>query len=100
MVLNSGARTLAHHSVSVSVHPPPPPSALAALPPTRKVRYFTDVELMDQASEAILKDLKAELEKDIVERFIAPEVRRMVVEDKQQKKARGRVLQRYNEKSC
>ncbi|KAH9947798.1 hypothetical protein B0H21DRAFT_691297 [Amylocystis lapponica] len=76
LVLGSGARTLAHHSVSVTVHPPPsPPSA----PP--KVRW-DESELVQQAEKIILKDLRAVLEKDVIERIVGNRIRRLVAEEK------------------
>lgn len=72
-------RTLSHHSVSLSVHPPPTaPSAPA------KTRW-TDTELIDQAESLIVKELQSLLEKDISDRIIAPKLRQLTNEVKSRK---------------
>ncbi|OBZ76711.1 Histone-lysine N-methyltransferase, H3 lysine-4 specific [Grifola frondosa] len=76
MVLSSGARTLAHHSVHVSVHAPP------ALPSSAVKVRWDDAELVEQAEKIILKDLWAMLEKDVMDRVVGSEVRRLVSDDK------------------
>ncbi|TCD64897.1 histone methyltransferase set1 [Steccherinum ochraceum] len=75
-VVNVGQRRLAHHTVNVSVHPPP--SATSAKAKTS----WTETELVEEAQKMILKDLKAMLEKDIVDRVVGTEVRRIVAEDR------------------
>lgn len=80
MFLNSGARTLARHSVNVVVHPAP------ALPPTLSTKKWTDSALIDHAEQLIMKDLKAILQQDLVERVVNDEIRRVVAEEK----ARGK----------
>ncbi|KAL4250990.1 Histone-lysine N-methyltransferase, H3 lysine-4 specific [Abortiporus biennis] len=81
MVLNSGTRTLAYHSVNVTVHRPP-----ARLTAT-KTRW-TDAELVDQAQKLIIKELKSALEKDIAEKVISPEVKKLVTEDREQRRSK------------
>lgn len=81
MFLNSGARTLARHSVNVVVHPAP---ALKSLPPTTT---WTDEELLDHAEKLIMKDLKALLQQDIMEQVVNNEIRRVIGEEKAKGKA-------------
>ncbi|KAL6309422.1 hypothetical protein BKA93DRAFT_723765 [Sparassis latifolia] len=76
LVLSSGARTLAYHSVSVSVHPPP------VRPSSSSKARWDDNELVDQATMIIVKDLKTMLEKDVVERIVGTNVRHLVVDAK------------------
>src|SRR5262245_57983039 len=81
MVLNSGARTLAHRSVSISVHPAPaPPSA-----PT-KARW-EDSELIEQAEKIIMKELKALLERDVMERVVGTNLRKVAAQEKAKRTA-------------
>ena len=76
MVLSSGARTLAHHSVTISVHPPPEqPTAPAKV-------CWQDDELVDQAQKIIFKELRGLLEKDITERVVGTTLRRVFAEEK------------------
>lgn len=75
MVLNM--RSLAHHSVTLTVHPPP--SSTHA--PTAKSSW-SDTELVDEASQAIRKELRQLLEKDIIDRLITVRLRRLVVDHK------------------
>lgn len=86
MVLNSGARTLVQHSVNVFVRPAPSLSSISSLP--SKTRW-TDAELIEQAEKLVLKDLRAMLEKDILERVVGTELRRIVAEEKERRKEAG-----------
>ncbi|KAH8083344.1 hypothetical protein BXZ70DRAFT_958502 [Cristinia sonorae] len=79
-VLNLGTRTLAHHSVNVSVHPPP------SAPSTSVKTTWSESELIEEAQKLVMKDLKSMLEKDIVDRVIGVEVRRIVTEDKERRR--------------
>ncbi|KAG6331507.1 hypothetical protein ID866_7581 [Astraeus odoratus] len=78
MVLNSGSRTLAHHSVSVTACPPP---SRPAPQPAAKATW-TDEEIVQQAEQTIVKELKVLLEKDITERLVAAGLRKLVAEEK------------------
>ena len=80
MFLNSGARTLARHSVNVVVHAPP------QLQTTPSSKTWTESEMLDHAEKIILKDLKAVLQQDIVERVVMGEITRIMTEEK----AKGR----------
>jgi histone-lysine N-methyltransferase SETD1 len=73
MVLSSGARTLGH-SVAISVHRPP---ARRATPGTVRWR---DEDLVEQAREIIVRELRALLEKDVVERVVGANLRRVLAE--------------------
>ena len=87
MVLNSGARTLARHSVTISVHPAPSASSLSASA-SGKTKWEDD-ELIDQSEQTIVRELKMLLEKDVTERVIGSELRKMVTHEKV-RKAEGR----------
>ena len=58
-VLSMGTRTLAHHSVNVSVHPPPTAPSVSAK------TSWTESEAIEEAEKIIMKDLRTMLEKDI-----------------------------------
>lgn len=79
MVLNGGARTLAQHSVNIAVHFAP--NVPAAPVKTR----WDDAELVQEAEKIILQDLKAMLEKDITERVVGPEFRRLISDEKRRR---------------
>ncbi|OCH94594.1 hypothetical protein OBBRIDRAFT_769324 [Obba rivulosa] len=79
LVLNSGARTLAHHSVNIAVHSAP------AAPSASAKAQWTDTELVDQAEKLILKDLRTMLEKDAMERVVGSGLRRLVADEKARK---------------
>lgn len=83
MVLNSGARTLAHHTVTISVHAAPSSSSLAAS--TASKARWDDDELMDQAEQMIVRELKSLLAKDVMERVVAPNIRTIVAHGKTRK---------------
>lgn len=76
MVLNSGARTLAHHSVSIMTCPPPPQ------PTSQSTKALTEEEVIQHAEQMIVRELKALWEKDIAERVVAAGLRRLVAEEK------------------
>jgi histone-lysine N-methyltransferase SETD1 len=80
MVLNSGARTLARHSVTISVHPAPSVSASAS----GKTKWEDD-ELIDQSEQTIVRELKMLLEKDVTERVMGAALRKMVTHEKVRK---------------
>jgi hypothetical protein len=72
MVLSSGTRTLGHHSVSATVHPPPAPAPSA--------KEWGDEEMVEQAGEMVIKALKALLERDVMDRVVGSTVRRVAGE--------------------
>ena len=83
MVLNGGSRTLAYHTVTVSVHPPP-------AKPVGSSRYrLTDDEIVAGAEKLILQELKALLEKDVMDHVVGKEIKRLVSEDKERRRAEG-----------
>ena len=86
MVLNSGGRTIAHHSVAVTTCPPPSKDAVAMAehgePAAGAKRMWTPEEMVQCAEQAILRELKALLEKDITERVVAAGLRKLVAEEK------------------
>jgi hypothetical protein len=75
MVLNM--RSLAHHSVTLTVHPPP--SSVHA--PAAKISW-SDAELVEEATQVIRKELRQLLEKDVVDRLVSMRMRRLVAEHK------------------
>jgi len=75
MVLNM--RSLAHHSVTLTVHPPP--SSVHA--PAAKTSW-SDAELVEEATQVIRKELLQLLEKDVVDRLVSVRMRRLVAEHK------------------
>jgi len=75
MVLNM--RSLAHHSVTLTVHPPPSSTHAPAAKSS-----WSDTELVDEASQVIRKELRQLLEKDIIDRLITVRLRRLVVDHK------------------
>ncbi|KAI0827421.1 hypothetical protein BC628DRAFT_1318587 [Trametes gibbosa] len=79
LVLNTSGRKLANYSVSVTVRAAP------THVPTAHKTQWTDVELVEQAEKTILRDLRALLEKDIVERVVASQVRRVVIDERAKK---------------
>ncbi|KAI0301235.1 hypothetical protein BC826DRAFT_988269 [Russula brevipes] len=75
MVLNM--RSLAHHSVTLTVHPPP---SSAHAPATKS--SWSDAELVEEATQVIRKELRQLLEKDVVDRLVSMRMRRLVTEHK------------------
>ena len=75
MVLNM--RSLAHHSVTLTVHPPLS-SSHAPAPKSN----WSDAELVDEASLAIRRELRQLLEKDVVDRLVSMRMRRLVADHK------------------
>jgi histone-lysine N-methyltransferase SETD1 len=80
MVLNSGTRTLAHQSVTVSVHPAPDP-----LSTTSAKAQWDDEELIEQAGKNIIKELRGLLEKDVMDRVVGSTLRKVAREEKGKK---------------
>ncbi|KAI0058353.1 hypothetical protein BV25DRAFT_1891455 [Artomyces pyxidatus] len=70
-----GTRTLANHTVSVSIHPPPTASSAAPVKST-----WTDDELIQQATELITKELKQLLEKDVRDQLVGVRFKRLVAD--------------------
>ena len=75
MVLNM--RSLAHHSVTLTVHPPPSSTHAPAAKSS-----WSDTELVDEASQVIRKELRQLLEKDIIDRLVTVRLRRLVADHK------------------
>lgn len=75
MVLNM--RSLAHHSVTLTVHPPPS----SAHAPAAKTSW-SDTELVEEATQLIRKELRQLLEKDVVDRLVSMRMRRLVADHK------------------
>lgn len=86
MVLNSGGRTIAHHSVTVTTCPPPSKGAVAMAehsePAAGTKKTWTPEEMVQSAEQAIMRELKVLLEKDITERVIAAGLRKLVADEK------------------
>ncbi|KAI0797390.1 hypothetical protein BC629DRAFT_1581681 [Irpex lacteus] len=81
--LNSGTRTLAQHSVNVTIHAAP------AFPRALTKTRWTDSELVEQAEKTIMKDLKAMLEKDVMERIVGAEFRRIYAQEKERRRTQS-----------
>ncbi|KAI0686331.1 hypothetical protein BC835DRAFT_1535777 [Cytidiella melzeri] len=81
--LNSGTRTLAQHSVNVTIHAAP------AFPRVPTKTRWTDSELVEQAEKIILNDLKAMLEKDVMERIVGTELRRVFMDEKSRRRTQS-----------
>ena len=75
MVLNM--RSLAHHSVTLTVHPP-----LSSSHAPAPKSSWSDVELVEEASLAIRRELRQLLEKDVVDRLVSMRMRRLVADHK------------------
>ena len=75
MVLNM--RSLAHHSVTLTVHPPLS-SSHAPAPKSN----WSDAELVEDATLAIRRELRQLLEKDVVDRLVSMRMRRLVADHK------------------
>ncbi|KAF9224815.1 hypothetical protein BS17DRAFT_701726 [Gyrodon lividus] len=96
MVLNSGGRTIAHHSVNVTTCMPPSKDAVAiavaeahgeSVAGTKKT--WADEDMVAGAEQTIVQELKGLLEKDITERVVAAGLRKLVAEEKEKAKATG-----------
>ncbi|KAI0325507.1 hypothetical protein GY45DRAFT_1287086 [Cubamyces sp. BRFM 1775] len=81
-VLNTSGRKLANYSVTVTVRAAP------THVPTAHKTQWTDAELIEQAQKTVLRDLRALLEKDVVERVVASQVRRVITDHRSKKTAR------------
>ncbi|KIK41867.1 hypothetical protein CY34DRAFT_805567 [Suillus luteus UH-Slu-Lm8-n1] len=73
-----GSRTLGHHSVTLSACPPPSHTAPVAAEKTS----WTKEEIVQKATDTIVKELKVLLEKDITERVAAADLRKLVADEK------------------
>ncbi|KAI0089676.1 hypothetical protein BDY19DRAFT_993248 [Irpex rosettiformis] len=81
--LNSGTRTLAQHSVNITIHAAP------AFPRAPTKTRWSDSELVEQAEKIIIKDLRTVLEKDVMERIIGAEFRRVYMEERDRKRTQS-----------
>jgi COMPASS (Complex proteins associated with Set1p) component N len=75
MVLNM--RSLAHHAVTLTVHPP-----LSSSHTTAPKSSWSDAELVEETTLAIRKELRQLLEKDVVDRLVSMRMRRLVADHK------------------
>ena len=75
MVLNM--RSLAHHSVTLTVHPP-----LSSGHAPGPKSSWSDAELVEEATLAIRRELRHLLEKDVVDRLVSMRMRRLVADHK------------------
>ena len=75
MVLNM--RSLAHQSVTLTVHPPPSSTHAPAAKSS-----WSDAELVEEASLVIRRELRQLLEKDVVDRLVSMRMRRLVADHK------------------
>lgn len=75
MVLNM--RSLAHHSVTLTVHPP-----LSSSHAPAPKSSWSDTELVEEATLAIRRELRQLLEKDVVDRLVSMRMRRLVADHK------------------
>jgi hypothetical protein len=75
MVLNM--RSLAHHSVTLTVHPPPSSTHAPAAKSS-----WSDAELVEEATLVIRRELRQLLEKDVVDRLVSMRMRRLVADHK------------------
>ena len=92
-VLNAGTRTLAHTSVTLNVQTPPStwtPSMRASGPSVREAsRRWRDDDIVEEAERLIMKELRALLERDVMDRVVGVKLRQMVTDEEQARKARG-----------
>ncbi|KAI0314929.1 hypothetical protein OF83DRAFT_1134444 [Amylostereum chailletii] len=77
-------RTLANYSITATIQPPPPSSTA-----TVKTSW-TEEELVDQASQLIVKELRQVLEKDVIERLVGVQLRKLAGEHKAQQSSRSK----------
>lgn len=75
MVLNM--RSLAHHSVTLTVHPP-----LSSSHAPAPKSSWSDAELVEESTLAIRRELRQLLEKDVVDRLVSMRMRRLVADHK------------------
>jgi histone-lysine N-methyltransferase SETD1 len=75
MVLNM--RSLAHHSVTLTVHPP-----LSSSHAPAPKSSWSDAELVEEATLAVRRELRQLLEKDVVDRLVSMRMRRLVADHK------------------
>ena len=75
MVLNM--RSLAHHSVTLTVHPP-----LSSSHAPAPKSSWSDTELVEETTLAIRRELRHLLEKDVVDRLVSMRMRRLVADHK------------------
>ncbi|KAF8653398.1 hypothetical protein AX16_003970 [Volvariella volvacea WC 439] len=86
MVINNGSKMLAYQTVTLAVHPPPP--ARSATLSKTKTKWEPE-EMIEQAQDTILKELRGLLQKDLVERVVGPEYRKLVAEIRSMKEQMG-----------
>lgn len=71
-----GSNQLAFQSVTLTVHPPP------AYEPVVEKTHWNDDELVTEARKQIIRELRTMLEKDISERVVAIDLKKLVSEER------------------
>ncbi|KAL5478284.1 SET1 [Sanghuangporus weigelae] len=105
-VLAIGTHTLANRSVSVTVHSPPHPSEIkqqqeqqqqshsltSSLHPLKRnelvmeKRVWKPEEVVEEAGKVVVKELRTLLEKDVMERIVSAQIRKMVYERERERR--------------
>jgi histone-lysine N-methyltransferase SETD1 len=70
-------KTLGHQSVTLTVCPPPTSASAGVIE-----KRWTDEEMVEQAQRMIIDELRALLAKDINDRIVMPELRRVMLEER------------------
>lgn len=70
-------KTLGHQSVTLTVCPPPTSASAGVIE-----KRWTDEEMVEQAQKMIIDELRALLAKDITDRIVMPELRRVMLEER------------------
>ena len=76
MFLGSGQKQLGYQLVSVSAHQPP------ANPTTTKKTHWEESEMIAEAQNLIVQELRSMLEKDISEKLVGQELKKFIVEER------------------
>ncbi|KAF8153235.1 hypothetical protein B0H34DRAFT_663177 [Crassisporium funariophilum] len=75
-VLGSGTKQLGYQSVTLSAHPPP------VYESTAQKTSWTEMELIEEAQKLIVRELTDLLQKDISERIVGQDLKKLIVEAK------------------
>jgi len=70
-------KTLGHQSVTLTVCPPPTSASAGVIE-----KRWTDEEMVEQAQKMIIDELRVLLAKDITDRIVMPELRRVMLEER------------------
>ena len=76
MFLGSGQKQLGYQLVSVSAHQPP------AHPTSTKKTHWEESEMIAEAQDLIVQELRSMLEKDISEKLVGQELKKFIVEER------------------